>query len=472
MKRMIYVAAIFIISVQAWIGPAFKPDSFQSLLLPPPANQSFIIRYHPDGGLQVGDQVSLEVISPTGVDLNKDSVQVTVENPTPKDLGKAEFSGFIGGRFRAILLWAWDTSALAPGNYTLRFSIPEKSQSWQSEVQLQPRPADANQYHWASAETQCCVVHYITGTDAEHDIAQLLPMIDAQAQDVAQRMHTALDQKMQINLVPRILGQSGFAGDEIYISYRHNNYANPNVAQLIHHEMVHRFDASIKSGLRPTFFLEGLAVYESGGHYVKEPVVLRAASLDNLGSYLPFVYLIDHFYASQHETGYMEAAALIDYMVQTWGWDSFNSFYRNIPDQPNTSQSEDIDSALRIHYHITLQQLENQYLGFLESQPLIPDVRQDVQETMQYYDAIRAYQQQLDPSAYFEQVWLPNAKQMREKGIVADYLRGPEAPINQEIEAIFYDAGNDLHTGNYSQVQDELAQIQILLEKTSVIVQY
>lgn len=468
---MIQVVAILIIGFQTWINPAFNPDPFQSLLLPAPANQSFIIRYHPDGGLQVGDQVSIEVISPPGIDLNKDSVQVTVENPTPKDLGKAAFSGFVGGRYRAILTWSWDTRALEPGIYTLQFSIPEKSQSWQSEVQLQPMAPNANQYHWASAETQCCVVHYITGTDAEHDIAQLLPMIEAQAQDVAQRLHTSLNQKMQINLVPRILGQSGFAADEIYISYRRNNYADPNIAQLLHHEMVHRFDASIKSGLRPTFFLEGLAVYESGGHYVKEPVVLRAASLENLGAYLPLTYLINHFYASQHETGYMEAAALIDYMVQTWGWDSFNSFYRNIPDQPNTSQSEDIDSALRLHYHITLQQLENQFLGFLERQPLIPDVRQDVQETMQFYDAIRDYQKQLDPSAYFEQVWLPDAKQMRAKGIVADYLRGPEAPINQEIEAIFYNAGNDLHSGNYSQVQDKLAQIQTLLEKTPDIVQ-
>ena len=89
-------------------------------------------------------------------------------------------------------------------------------------------------------------------------------------------------------------------------------------------------DAALGGDYRPIMLVEGLAVFLTGGHYEPEPVVLQAAILARDGGYLPLELLAEDFYSHQHEESYLEAASLVAYMVQTWGWDGFNQFYRDI----------------------------------------------------------------------------------------------------------------------------------------------
>ncbi|NIW48033.1 MAG: hypothetical protein GWN30_25780, partial [Gammaproteobacteria bacterium] len=73
--------------------------------------EDFVIRYHPDGGLYVGDLVSIEVI-PMDEQRFPDSIlSVYAEDGTVIDA--TEFGSFgIGGRYQATLTWAWNTAGL------------------------------------------------------------------------------------------------------------------------------------------------------------------------------------------------------------------------------------------------------------------------------------------------------------------------------------------------------------------------
>ncbi len=153
--------------------------------------------------------------------------------------------------------------------------------------------------------------------------------------------------------------------------------------------------------LKPSMLVEGLAVYLSGGHYKPEPLLPRLAALlppeagcmpvaqalaggsaqavssrlCGLNRYIPLEDLLDHFYFAQHEIGYLEAGSLVEFMVDTWGWTAFSSFYRDIhplenptaqPAGTDLSQSRAVEAALQRHFGLTLAQLEARFLASLE----------------------------------------------------------------------------------------------------------
>lgn len=424
------------------------------------APEGFRVALHPDGGLQVGDQVSIDIFSPPGEDFQNKEIEVSVlSSGSLKSLGKARFEGASLGRFRANLYWAWETKNLAAGDYPLRFNLLPDQTQWEQTVSLAPANPDASRYQWAEASLQCCVVHYITGTPAERDLPTLLREIETQAQDAEKKFNQTLQQKIHINLLPRVLGQGGFAGEELYISYPENSFTGINLGMVLHHEMVHRIDAEINQVFRPTLLVEGVAVYLSGGHYQPEPILARAVALQAAGMALPLPILAENFYDHQHETSYIQAGALVDYLVRNNGWDAFWDFYRSIKPDPSGSEGKAIETALTLKFGLTLAELDDRFGRFLESQPALPDLKEDWHLTVAFYDTFRDYQQQFDRSAWFQQVWLPDAKVMRERGIVADYLRGPTQPLNLQLEALLVKASQMWRAGDFSQARATLAEI-------------
>ncbi len=418
----------------------------------------FSVRFHPDDELRAGDQVSFEVTATRrGINFSQQTVSVSWKT---QSLGKAGFGNTGNGSFNAILLWAWDTKALSPGDYQLTFAVLPAGITWTQTVTLHDPLPDAALFQWKTVQTDCCVVNYISHTAVESHLSQILTTVQMRAEQAATALHTSLPaDKIVINLIPRTLGQGGFTTDEIYVSYPDHPVTNADFAQVLEHEMIHRLDAGLGGKYKPIFFVEGLAVYTTGGHYNKEPLVGRAAALYRLGWYIPLGYLANNFYPSQHEISYLEAATVITYMVDTWGWDAFSSFYRDIQ-ASNSGDADAIDQALQSHFSITFKQLEDRYINMLENQPVNPDLENDVRYTVELYDTIRFYQQELDPSAYYRQLWTPSARDARARQIVGDYLRAPDAPINQEIEGLLAAASQDLLSGRYSQVGGDLFTIQ------------
>lgn len=443
------------------------PDATPS----PQPERGFAVRYHPDGPLYAGDQVSLEVIAPPGwkPDGSWVQVQVQAENGPPGELGAAEFEAFgLGGRSQATLAWVWDTRRLAPGDYRLLFSIQPQGETWSESVRLLPGeqvPAPEPEAHWEMVETECCVLHYVTGTQAALDLEELADTANEQAQSAIREIGAGFDERIPITLLPRVVGHGGFATREIYISYLARNYASNDFAQVLHHEMIHLLDGRMGGELRLALLSEGLAVYLTRGHFKVEPLMPRAAILLDLGAYLPLAELADSFYLSQHEIGYLEGGAFIQFLVREYGWQGFWGFYRDIHPHESGSQSQAIDSALQAHFGRSLAELEKRFTRELYRLHLNPELYDDVRLTVAYFDTVRRYQQLLDPSAYFLTAWLPSGEEMRERGIVADYLRRPAAPENVALETMLVEADAQLRAGNYSTAARILAEINAGLER-------
>ena len=470
-----------------------------------PPGLAFTVRLHPDGPLYAGDRVSFEVIAPQGAPLADSKVEIALTSDPETPLGEAAFAPYgIGGRLQATLFWTWDTTGLSPGSYLLNFSVLPVGTSWTEGVTLLPSdeiPLPEPQARWQTAESQCCEIHYVTGTAAERDLDLLVEMVDEQARDAAEKMDSTLDQPAQLTFFPRVLGHGGFAGQEIAVSYLDRNYAGGGTDIVVHHELVHLLDSRRKADFRPSILVEGLAVYLSGGHFKPEPLLQRAAALlpaspgctsvpltgepslsipagseaCGLDWYLPLAPLADDFYQSQHETGYLQAGALVEYMVQTYGWKAFNRFYTQIKppqppgeafqNQPGT-QSQVIDAALQEYLGITLLELDAGFRQALERLPLTGELVQDVQLTVAYYDAMRRYQLALDPSAHFLTAWLPDTAQMRQDSIVSDFLRHPAARENIALETMLAQADAALRSAapDYPQAARLLLAVNLALD--------
>jgi hypothetical protein len=250
--------------------------------------------------------------------------------------------------------------------------------------------------------------------------------VDEQQRLASLRLDTDLPEPVQIVFLPRVIGHGGFAGEELFISYPDINYTNIDLAVVLHHEIIHRLDRELGGPHRPSILVEGLAVYLSGGHYKEEDIVARSAALLQLGGYIPLFSLADNFYPSQHESGYMLAGAWVAYLVDTYGWNGFSDFYRSIEPPPNGNDSTAIDAALQGHLRVTLATLEEQFIAYLQSQPLTPEIQTDVHLTLEFYDILRKYQQHLDPSAYFRNVWLFPDEDNRQREIVGSWGRWPQ----------------------------------------------
>lgn len=478
MRRMFLWVAVLLVSCQAvsQVDPSPTaprspaPVSLKTGIPPTPIPQAtatsnpipepdFKVILHPDGSLFVGDQVSIEVISLSDLDLEDKNVQIEV-NGLPEEQSSAGFSEFgIGGRLQATFNWIWDTSDLEPGEYEINFRIQAGGPAWTETVYLQPGedlPNPEPAARWETLMLDCCEIHFISGTDFAQDLPYLGGVIQKQAEEAVLSMGVDFEQRIPITILPRVLGHGGFAANEIYVSYIEDNYAGNDLTQVLHHEMIHILDRRLGGDLRPSLFVEGLAVYLSHGHFKKEPLLSRAAALQEMGWYLPLAELADSFYTMQHEIGYLEGAALVDFMVNRYGWAAFNDFYRDIHPHPSDSEARAIDEALQEHFNISLQQLEGMFTTKLKSMHINPDMRADLIQSVNYYDTVRRYQVMLDPSAYFLTAWLPPGEEMRERGIVADYLRWPEDRRNLEIVKLLVEVDQHIHAGNYLQAEKYL----------------
>jgi hypothetical protein len=469
--RRIFLVFLFLLA-------ACQSPSLPGPLAPLPAgtpaatftpSPGFSVRYHPDGPLYVSDLISIEVLSPSNFKPNKQKVRVSLAE---KVLGEADFNPFgIAGRSQATFYWIWDTHGLDARAYTLTFAVLPDGPTWTENVSLLPAagiPYPEPGARWKSTETACCMIHYISGyiskTDAERDLVALKAMADAQAADVEQRLQTKLKGKIPLTFLSRVIGHGGFASDGIYVSYLDQNYVGGMPGQVVHHEMIHWLDGQMGGELRPTILVEGLAVFMSDGHFKREPIFPRAAALIRLGWYIPLKQLTDTFYTSQHDIGYMEAAALVGYMIRTYGWERYNGFYRDIHPAKSGSQADALEAALQAHFGLSLEQLEEEFTSFLRRQKVPQADLTDVHLTVAFYDTVRRYQQALDPSAYFLTAWLPDGSEMQRRGIVADYLRHPNSAVNQRVESLLIWAEAGLRTANYSTAEANMRAANLLLD--------
>jgi hypothetical protein len=427
--------------------------------------QAYQVIAHPDGSLYAGDQVSFEIVAGSDVTERQTEIRVAFGDQV---LGTNPVGAYgIGQRRQATFWWVWDTRPLDPGRYTLTFtSLPEGS-SWTESFTLRSperMPESQRNATWASTTSACCDLYYITGTDAERDLALLSRLADEAAAFAAAQLGAGPGERVPVYLMPRVIGHGGFSWGGLYVSYLDGNYVGNQMEILLKHEFSHHYDTLLGGEYLPPLFQEGLAVYLSGGHFKPEPIPQRAAALLDLGWYIPLPELAADFYNQQHDIGYLEAGALVQYLVESYGWGAFNEFYRTIDLPSDELPAQAIDSALQANFGLTLSGLESAYLAYLDTQRVEADVVTDLRLTVALYDTVRRYQSALDPSAFYLTAWLPDGTQMRQRGILADLVRHPERPVNRLLETLLRQAGDQLFAGDYPRAEKTLLWTNRLLD--------
>ncbi len=435
------------------------------------------VHIHPEDGLYVGDLVSFEVISPEDIlpsygdeeSEEKISVEITVNTSTPQTFGPEEFREYgVGKGLQATFKWVWDTTGLDPGEYELTFHILPEGSSWTQTITLFPHdalPPSALDSEWITTDSECCLITYLTGTAAERDIESIKQVIDLKAFESIEQVETDLGEKLHVVLLPRVLGHGGFAAREIYISYLDRNYAGDNLEQVTHHEIIHVLDVSRDNYTRPRFFVEGFAVYNAHGHFQQELLLPRAAALLDLGWYFPLAHLSNDFYFHQHEISYLEAGALIEFMIDQWGYQAFDAFYRSMDTSSFEQESDVIDAALQEHFGINLTELEQLFLAALNNYPYPPETRQDVYLSIFFFESARRYQELLDPSAYFLSAWLVVISDFQSHDIAADYLRHPSQPENLALETLLASAHQNVLEDKYTEARHLLTAVNAVLDR-------
>ncbi|MBI3359986.1 MAG: hypothetical protein HY023_02635 [Chloroflexi bacterium] len=429
---------------------------------------------HPDAALYSGDQVSFEVLAHSYKSV--DGLPVTIYRETLGGeiiaKGQYEQSG-LAGREQATFYWAWDTAglvgpqpivvALDPAHEVLNDDPDLTNNVITVTLQLLPandRPQPEPEAGWTSDETDCCVFYYITHTAAERDLARIESTADHELRAVEERLGVRQRKKLRFTLLSRLLGHGGFASETISITYIDRDYAGGDLPQVFRHEATHILDRQL-ADLRPTLLTEGLAVYIAGGHFKVENLEARAAALVALGRYISLAQLADDFYPSQHETGYLEGGAFIDYLVKTYGWDAFKTFYGSFRQAP--SDSAMLDGALQLNFGKNLAAIESDWLARLRAVPTDSAQIADLRDSVAFYDTVRRYQQLMDPSAFYADAWLPDTEQMRERGIVADYVRHPDAPENVALETMLVEASGAIAAGDFARAEWLIASVNAVL---------
>lgn len=437
---------------------------------------------YPVPEIYAGDKVTFQVLAhvPPNVDPRSVTVHVLVDY---QDVAEGSLSSpNLAGDAVGLFEWAWDTTD-SVGNHLVhvildRFdtvSVGDEDQennqvmlnvAVRDPLELPPNQRNAT---WVTAETDCCNVYVVSGTAAYRDLPDLLVQVETAVDLAAARLEEELTRKIDVYLIDRVIGQGGYAGNAIVISYLDRQYASQGFEQVLVHEAVHIIDRQFAPD-RITFLAEGLAVWGSGGHYKPESIHQRAAALVALGQYVPLAQLIDNFYPVQHEIGYLESAGFVGYLVDTYGWPRFKEFYADVSADDALTMSQAMDLNLQQYFGVTLAQAEANWLAYLASLPEDRNEMIDLQTTIRYFNVMRHYQRAYDPTAYFLTAWLPYPGSLKTEGNPADLTRHPQGEINVTLEVMLQAADVALRAGDYNKANVLLDSVSRVLDNDGVFI--
>ncbi|MGB1252020.1 MAG: hypothetical protein ACPG8W_15490 [Candidatus Promineifilaceae bacterium] len=439
------------------------------------------INLYPVDQLYTNERVTFQVRAqvPAVVDPYSVGVHIFVDGEMVVDNvlgGNRNLNGDTIGLYQ----WAWNTGDLSgPHNVTIVLD-PENSivqgdenpdnnrAEFEIEVisaELAPNALE-NQV-WETHETRYANIYVVAETSASRDIEFLKMSVDSAISQAAAVLQVppVVDRKLNIYFIDRIIGQGGYAGSSIVISYLDRNYAGGSLYEVLVHEAIHVLDNNFESSDRFTFLTEGLAVWGTGGHYKIENLDQRAAGLLlDTERYIPLEDLINNFYPSQHEVGYLQAGAFVKYLVDIYGYDAMQRFFSTASYVDERTQAESISLAMRSHFGKTLAQLESDWHIHLQSQARTADASLDLELTIEFYDLMRDYQQIYDPTAYFLYAWLPFPDTLREEGITAEVTRHPRGDTRVALEAMLESADTALREGDFTTTRTLMDSVKRVLD--------
>ena len=115
----------------------------------------------------------------------------------------------------------------------------------------------------------------------------------------------------------------------------------------------------------------------------------------------------------------------------------------------------------------TLAQLEQEWLNSLASVDA-STAEQDLLASVRFYNIMRQYQIQYDPTAHFLNAWLPRPNQLREQGFTAELNRHPTADINLILETMLTEADAALRSEEFQQTNVLLNSVERVLSNNGL----
>jgi len=327
-----------------------------------------------------------------------------------------------------------DVPDVDPANNTLVVPVPILSR----EAVSPPEPAAK----WTVTDTVGFTMHYLTGSAAERDLAAIMATADDAYLEVTARMGEP-DDPVDIYLLDRVVGQGGYASSEwVAVSYPDRRYSPVSLSTVIRHELTHRLDDAIGCGGAPSLLREGLAVYLAGGHYRPEPLREKAAALLMTTTYVPLPTLVEDFHTHQHEVGYLEAGAMVSYLVESYGWPSLERMCRAASDVigDDGARWEAALAALDLRDAGSgpdpVGTFEQAWQTWLRAPGVRPQDQTLVELELQLMDLMRTYQSAYDPVAHFLGGVLFSPAEGERMGIVADFVRRPRTAEAIAVELV------------------------------------
>lgn len=421
-----------------------------------------------------GDRVTVRVVPSLPDSVPADSVTVTlaIDNIVIAE-GVLADSVDLGRRSGRIFPWTWQPPAA--GTYTLTVHVDPYDQVLAGDENpnnnLVHLPITVNSAvplgngQWNNLTTAFANIHFVTGTAADRDQAELIGDVDAAVQRAAETLQTVPERKLEVYFIDRVLGQGGYASGVTVASYPDRNYAGGDLDALLAHEAIHVLDDALVQGAQYSILTEGLAVWGTGGHYKPENLDERAAALlIETDDYISLEALANNFYPAQHEIGYLEAGAFVKYLVDLYGWNRFSQFYGTLPEpKRGDTVAETLSKATKDAFGKKLSQLESDWHRHLRNQPPSMEA-QDLELTIRFYDVMRAYQQKYDQTAYFLFAWLPSAPAARDGEQTAVFTRHPQEEVNIVYETMLVAADQALREGNGTRTNTLLNSIELSLD--------
>jgi len=381
------------------------------------------------------------------------------------------------GNAQGIYEWVWDTNGLA-GMHEIRVLLDGQDiiqdgdeDPTNNEVittikvgKSAERPLEERDASWITAETDCCYVHALTRTAAYRDFPELLVMVDSAISEASSRLGVYPEEKINIYFIERTIGQGGYAGTEMVIVYNDRPFIGGELYELLVHESVHIIDRQF-APQRTKFLAEGVAVWAAGGHYEEQDLQQRAATLLAMNEFIPLAELANNYYPAQHEIGYLESGAFVDYLVGEYGWPDVREFYSNTSISDGATEAEALDANLRHYFNASLAELESVWLSELQTySPSNEDIA-ELRTTIRYYETARTYQKLFDPTAYFRTAWLPHPDEVIEFGNAADFLRQPDTETNFTMELMLRSAYDAIAEADYNRANVILESIERFLKQ-------
>lgn len=425
---------------------------------------------YPVPHIVAGDFVTFQVAAfvPENLSPNNVIVRLQIENgPTLEEsLDGRNLGGDAIGRFE----WAWQVDR--PGNYQVTVSLDpdnlltigdENGDNNEASFTVTVEEVSRPEPTWITAETTHAIVHVVSNTAAHRDLEQLKSLTDQAIQQAIDKLGEQPHQKLNVYFIDRVIGQGGYAGSAIVVSYLDRDYAGGTRFEVLVHEAAHLLDRQFAPN-RLTPLAEGLALWASGGHYKQENLDQRSAALRQTGLYIPLADLLDNFYPTQHEIGYLEMGGLLSYLVNTYSWPQVRQFYiaSHYTDQESPAQT--INRTMLLYFNKDLTQIEQDWFVYLENHAPDSVATADLLTTVRYYNVMRDYQLAYDPTAHFLQAWLPSPQGALDRQITADLTRHPAGEINITFETMLIAVNEALLAGQFEQANALLDSIERALD--------